>query len=214
MIGFLFKPGEYFERNPEVGAKSAILPAIVIAVIGAISQYFILGTLLKVLPPNEIFQNLSVIAPVIGFISTLITILVIIAVISGIIHIISSAFGGEGAFGRTFGVVGFGFYPLALASIIQFLLQYYMLSNATIESLPDFLAVITNRNLLYGGLIINLSALVWSTAIWSSGVSKIRKIDFRKAVISSIIPAIIYLAFSIYSLMNIQNLANLGAMPI
>ncbi|MBE8540455.1 YIP1 family protein [Geoglobus acetivorans] len=214
MIKALTNPGRFFEEESVPKIRAALPPIIIISTIGAISQYLISSYMKPLFSGSELMQNMLAIAPVIGFISAFIVLFVLLVVIAGIIHAISSLFGGEGEFGKTMGVTAYGFYPLAIASVIQFAIQYYFLQSASPETLQEFLIAITNKNLVYSGLFINLATLVWSIAIWSNGVAKIRKIELKKAIISASIPAILYLGYTIYSIMNLQNLTQLGSMPV
>lgn len=213
MIEVLSNPKRFFENLETFGWRIVLLIALVMAIPSAVIQYEVTKAIAPILPPET--QQFSEVLPVLGLFSIIpafFVTFIVILVIAGIIHLISGFMGGEGEFKRTLTVVGYGMIPSAIISYIQMAIFLYSLSQAgEFVSFQDFMAFITDQNRIMASAILSIAALAWNVAIWSSGLAVVRKMEFRKAVISCAIPALIYLGYTLYSLQNISNMGNLGA---
>ncbi|NOY11471.1 MAG: YIP1 family protein [Archaeoglobi archaeon] len=212
MIEVLSNPKKFFENLDSFGMKVPLLVIFVMAIPSAVIQYEVLRAIKPLLPPE--MSQLGDVLPLIGIFSIIpayIIMLIIFFIISGIIHLISGAFGGEGEFRKTATVVGYGLIPYAIVSYIQMAISIYSLSQAgEFASIQEFIAYMTDWNRIASSAIISAAGIVWSIAIWSHGIAVVRKIEFRKALISSAIPALLYLAYTIYTLYSLPNVGSMG----
>lgn len=213
MLEVLSSPKRFFENLGSFGWKVPVLVALFLSIPSSVIQYSMTKAIAPLLPPEA--QQFREVLPLLGIFSVIpafiITFLMIL-LIAGVIHLISGFLGGEGEFRKTVTIVGYGMIPSAIVAYIQMAIFLYSLSQAgQFASLHDFIAFMTDQNRMLSSAILSIAALLWNVAIWTNGVEVVRKIEFRKAVISASIPALIYLAYTLYSLNNLANIGNFGA---
>ncbi len=208
MIGVLISPGKFFDNLDNFGYKIVAAVAFLSAVPSALTQYLIISNMLHLFPPEirPILQISSVFGIVISFIVTFILILVV----AGIVHLISGFFGGEGEFVRTATVAGYGMIPSIILSYIQVGIFLYTLNQyGGFNSPQELIGFITDQTRITSNVILSVAGAFWSVAVMSSGISKIRKIQYSKALISCLIPFLLYLGYLIYGIYSIKSLENL-----
>ncbi|WP_456369573.1 YIP1 family protein [Geoglobus sp.] len=213
MLEVLSSPKRFFENLESFGWKVPVLVALFVSIPSSVIQYSVMKTIAPLLPPEaQQFRDALSLLGIFSIIPTFIITFLMILLIAGVIHLISGFFGGEGEFRKTATIVGYGMIPSVIVAYIQMAIFLYSLGQAgQFTSLHDFLAFMTDQNRMLSSAVLSTAALLWNVAIWSNGVEVVRKIEFRKAVISASVPALIYLAYTLYSLNNLANMGNFGA---
>ena len=205
-------PNAFFEelKQKDVRIRKPLVIVLLLAVILAIYQYFLMNRLSQAFPV-EIAQFFLV-GACIGIIGSFIGIFAVWLILAVIMHGISSFFDGKGSFKRTFEFVGYGFLPSLIGSAITVPMSAYYISKAEIPKIsivqlqqnPSIIKTIMlsliPKSLIYSNLIINFAITAWSLTIWTFAIKHAREIELRNAFISASIPTIL---FGIYQLWNI-----------
>jgi len=137
------------------------------------------------------------------------------AVAAGIFYIISTFFKGSGSFNRVLEVVGYGYLPQIIGSLITLVAAIQYLPKITVPVLtksalddPEIIetamaAFMHDPAMLELTQITSLIAIVfmlWSANIWIFGMKHARKLSMRDAAICVGAPVILYVVYVIYSL--------------
>ena len=208
MLEVLTNPRGFFEKLEDFSLKIPVFLVLLMTIPSAVMQWKIFDVMLRFLPAQVIpLKSLAPIFGLIWIVSSFLTGLVILLITAGIIHLISTFLGGEGGYGRSVVVIGYGLVPMVFVSYIQAVLFLYRFSQAgEFTSIQDLIAFIINRESLLSSVIISAAGLAWSVSIWSIGISVVRNLEFKKALLSCLIPAVIYLGYTLYGIYSLGNL--------
>ncbi|MDD1718735.1 MAG: YIP1 family protein [Methanoregulaceae archaeon] len=176
-------------------------------VAGAILGYITTGPFVKLYadPGIGMFTTISGIAG--GFVSFFISWIVIAA----ILFLISMAFRGSGTFKRTLEFIGFGMLPQVLGAIISIIIAPSYFSRivvSPIRSLTDIQVVLQAQNQVlkspayieyqHIAAVLGIIFLLWSANIWIFGLKHSRNISLKHAVITVLVPVVIFAGISLY----------------
>ena len=208
MIEVLTSPGKFFDTLDSFGYRIVAAVALLSAIPSALTQYIVMSNIIDLFPPQaRVFIQIS---GIFGLVFTFIVIFILILIVAGIIHFISGIFGGEGEFVRTATVAGYGMIPSVILSYIQSGIFVYSLSQAGgFGSFQDFIAFLTDPSRLMSGVILIVAGAFWSVAVMSAGISRVRNLEYSKALISCLIPFLLYLAYTIYGIYSVTSLGEL-----
>ncbi len=141
--------------------------------------------------------------PVFGVIGGIIAVLLTWFVLTGIVHLLALAGGGEGRFYPQMMVVtGYGMLPLLLASIISFVLVSQMGDYTVTISASDptasrqVMETVKNDPYLQAAGVIGVLAWLWSAAIIFFGVKHAHRLTSNKAGFAIGVPLIIVIALT------------------
>jgi len=212
MLEVLTNPKRFFEKLEDFSLKMPVFLVLLMAIPSAVMQWKIFDIIASFLPAQVIpLKSLSPLFAFIWLISSFLTGLVILLITAGIIHLISTFLGGEGSYGKSVVVIGYGLVPMVFVSYIQTIIFLYRFSQAgEFTSIQDLIAFIINKESLLSSAIISAAGLAWSVSIWSIGISVVRNLEFKKALLSCLIPAVIYLGYTIYGIYSLGNLESLA----
>jgi hypothetical protein len=90
-------------------------------------------------------------------------------ILAAVMHALSSLFGGNGSFRRTFEFTGYGYLPSLMGSLVTVPLSSYYVLNAKIPHITSFdpgtmksiMLSIMPTDLIYTNLLINLAITLW-----------------------------------------------------
>ncbi len=208
MMEVLISPGKFFENLENFGYRVVAGVALLSAIPSAMIQYLVVSSMISIFPPDvrPFLQLFSIF----GLIFSFIIVFVVILIVAGLIHLISGIFGGEGEFVKTATVTGYGMIPAVILSYVQLIIFLYYFNQAGgFETLDQFIAFLTNQTRLISGVIFSVAGSFWSVAVMSAGISRIRKIQYSKALISCLIPFMLYLAYTVYGIFSVTSLGKM-----
>lgn len=211
-VQLFLTPNRFFQeklKDPE-NLRNPTLIVLIVALIGAISAYYITQLTLKILPPE--IGSFGSIAVTIAVIGGLLMAFVMWALITVIFFVLSLIFKGSGSFKRTLEFVGYGFTPQIVGGIINVILTYYFVTTAKVSritNINDITAINTAMKTLMNSpsmqlvTIIGIVFMIWSANIWIFSIKHGRNLETKNAAFVVLIPLVIYIA---YTLMNLTTL--------
>ncbi len=218
IIDTLIHPDAFFrdaEREKE-DLKIPILMVSIVAIIGAAYGYLI-GNLTARLMAGVMpgIEGIILISTVLG---ALVGTFVFWIVWTAIIYGLSMIFKGSGSFKKTLSVIGYGYLPQAIGSLITLIAAFEYLPKVKVPALStagvpqDQIAqVIQNATItmMHDPAMVELTQitalitivfLLWSANIWIFGVRQARSLSARDAALCVGIPVVIYILYLIYTL--------------
>ncbi|UUX93783.1 Yip1 family protein [Methanoplanus endosymbiosus] len=195
----ILSPKSFFDglcNQPESLGK----PFLVISILGLISgiSAAIVSQKSAGLLPAEA-QFMAGILPVIGFVGAVIMTYIIWLLWSVVFFVISSLLKGEGSFKRMMEITGYGSVPQIIGGIFSAIITVYYMSGLDIRPITDptqieaYTQTLMADPMMIAAAFIGIIFLLWSANIWIFGVMKCRKLDFKKSVITVLLPVIIYI---------------------
>jgi len=216
MLELITNPNEFFSelRHSDVKIKKPLLTIVLpLAVILSVYQYFIINKISQAFP-KEVAQFITI-GAYIGIISSFIGIFAVWLTVAVIMHGISSFFGSEGSFRRTFEFVGYGFLPSLVGAIVTIPISYHYISQAQLPKItltqlaqnPNIAKTLVTelvpKSIVYSNLAINLVLTAWSLTIWTFAIKHAREIELKKAFICALIPTLLFGIYQIWNLLKI-----------
>lgn len=211
ITGIINNPKETMKNiAQEPHIEEAVMIVGIYAIIGALAAYVqsskIKFVFENVKPEMQSFLPNESTTMMIAIVSALVVSFIMWPIGTGIIHLISKAFGGEGKFSpQLITAAGYSMIP-QIIGIVLTLALYLNMDPVTITM--DMTNPRSGNSMmtpfLYEMSIINLILLLWAGMIFFFGVQSVHKISPGKSAIAVGIP----LAFSI--LMILWNLWNIG----
>lgn len=211
----LFRPDAFF--GTVMSEKESLkIPALIVlvgSIIAAAYGYLIGGLTAKMMasavPGIETIITISTIG------GALIGTFIFWILWAGIIYALSFAFKGQGSFTRMLEVVGYGYLPQVLGSIITLIaaIQYIpkitvpALSSAAMQdpaimeqTLKAFMHDPAMLELTQITSLITIVSLLWSANIWIFGAKYARQLSPRDSALCVGIPVVLYVIYMIYNL--------------
>jgi hypothetical protein len=211
----LIRPDAFFEKIV-TEHESLKIPAVIVLIGGILGA--VLGYLMGVLSAEMmagIMPGLDSIIIVSAVLGGLFGTFIFWLIVAGLFHILSAIFGGQGSFGRTLEVVGYGYLPQIIGSVISLIAAIEYLPKVTVPVLaksaaqdPAAIEAATKAfmhdpAMLEFTQITTLVAIVfmlWSAHIWIFGMKHARVLTMRDAAICVGAPVILYILYVIYNL--------------
>lgn len=181
MLKVLIDPDTFFKERDDVNMAVAVLIVTISAVLGVFMLYAnldiieseVMRSLQHTLPAEQarlMFEAMKynlLLSPLIGsFLGWVIT--------AGLIHAVSSLFGGEGDFVKTLKLTAFGYIP----SIVLFPINFSIVR-------------MTHELINTPVMIVGISSTIWQFIILTFGIKNWRNLDTTKAAVSVAIPLLI-----------------------
>jgi len=134
---------------------------------------------------------------------------------AGAFYLISKLFKGTGSFTRCLEVVGYGYVPLVIGSVITLVAAFEYLPKVVVPTLTS--AALTNPQQIQDATtalmsdpamveftqisaVISMVFLLWSANAWIFGIKQARNISMRDAAITVGIPVILLIIYQLYKL--------------
>ncbi len=195
---------EALEANP-VSLRVPALIVLAIGVLGAISAYQLFALLMSAMAIPGV-EGLGGVFGIVGAISALIFTLLMWVIYTAIFFVISIAFKGRGDFNRLLSYVGYGHLPQVIGGVISLFLTWSFLSTLRVPALttPEAIAAwsmsITKDPTMQLATVVGLLFLLWSANLWIFGVRSGRNLSTRNAAISVGVPVLLFILYSIFTL--------------
>ncbi len=202
ITGVLTNPNSFFNEKMQepIELKIPLLIVFVVALISGVSGYIMTNAVLANIPEASSFASIVAIG---GAIGAFITIFVMWLIYTGIFHGISALLGGQGSFKRSLEVVGYGYIPTILSSIIGIVgIQSLAgnLQNINLEDSAAYAELVAADPVLQAVSVIGMIFMLWSANIWIFGMKHARSLTTKNAVITVGVPMALYLLYTIFNL--------------
>jgi len=215
LIDILFRPDAFFEHGPHE-PESLKIPALIVLTGGILAAAY--GYLMGELSARMMagmMPGMDAIILISAVLGALVGTFIFWGIAAGIFYIISTFFKGSGSFNRVLEVVGYGYLPQIIGSLITLVAAIQYLPKITVPVLtkaalddPEIIetamtAFMHDPAMLELTQITSLIAIVfmlWSANIWIFGMKHARMLTMRDAAICVGAPVILYVVYVIYSL--------------
>jgi hypothetical protein len=211
----LFRPDTFFgtmmstKENLKVPALIVLAGSIVAAAYGYLLGGLTARMMASAVPGIEMIITLSTIG------GALIGTFVFWVLWAGVIYALSLAFKGEGSFTRMLEVVGYGYLPQILGSIITLGAAVVYIPRITVptltatamqdpaivgQTMKAFMHDPAMLELTQITTLVSIVFLLWSANIWIFGTKHGRRLSMRDSAISVGIPVVAYVLYMTYNL--------------
>jgi hypothetical protein len=151
-------------------------------------------------------QAFQLIGVVIGFVLTY----VIWVLWTAIFYGITAVFDGSGGFTTTLKLVGWGFLPSLVGSVINLCINVYRFeirgfdvpANAGPQAAQQFSQQISSGPLVALSAVLGIVFTLWAGLLWTFAVRHARQVTTRNAAIAVALPILFGLGGSFWSLVN------------
>ncbi|MFC4357477.1 Yip1 family protein [Halobium salinum] len=206
VLGLLTNPDEFFERraaNPGYLRPALVVLAVaVVSVVGGIPV--IRGTLSAVPESAGAFVTIiQVVSAAAGVVATFLRWVVYAAVFYGVAKV---AFDGDGGFGETLALVGWGFVPALFEAVVSAVVNFSVFGGVEFPQDPQQIAAFTRRlqsdpAFLVAGLL-GIVFLLWSAFLWTFAVRHAQRLDLRAAAITVAVPTVFGLLLRVWGIVG------------
>lgn len=211
----LFRPDAFFGTmmNEKESLKIPALIVLAGSIVAAAYGYLISGLTAKMMasavPGIETIITISSIG------GALIGTFIFWILWAGIIYALSFAFQGQGSFSRMLQVVGYGYLPQILGSVITLIAATQYIPKITVPTLSSAamqdpaLIEQTMKAFIHDPAMLELTQittlitivfLLWSANIWIFGAKHARRLSPRDSALCVGIPVVLYVLYLIYNL--------------
>ena len=210
----LVKPDAFFsDLNAE--PKDLGIPALFVltgGLIGAVSAYLMAGPTGAMM--SGLLPGMELIMGIIAAVAAVIGSFVFWVVIAGAFYLVSIPLKGQGSFGRSLEVVGYGYLPQVFGAVIAALVSIVYVPNIQVPSLsssaledPQAIhaataaimqdpAMVTLRHV---SAVVSAVFIIWSAYIWIHGMKEARGLSLRDAALCVGVPVVLFMVYLIYS---------------
>jgi hypothetical protein len=203
-ILLLFTDPDGFFRREMMEWSDLKTPAFIVliaGIIGAASAYLVSRTVLQIFPGN--LQTATGLVAVVGVAGAIVWIFLAWVAYTTVFHVISMLFMGKGTFAGTLAVVGYGFLPTIIGSLIGLLLFWYYLPTLQVGPVSDVMDIqsattaFTHAPVFQMVSMIGIIFLLWSANIWVYGLRYSRGISLRHAVMTVAMPVVVLIVVNL-----------------
>ena len=203
-ILLLFTDPDGFFRRDMMEWSDLKTPAFIVliaGIIGAASAYLVSRTMLQIFPGN--LQTATGLVAVVGVAGAIVGIFLAWVAYTTVFHVISMLFMGKGTFAGTLAVVGYGFLPTIIGSLIGLLLFWYYLPTLQVGPVSDVMDIqsattaFTHAPVFQMVSMIGIIFLLWSANIWVYGLRYSRGISLRHAVMTVAMPVVVLIVVNL-----------------
>jgi len=203
-ILLLFTDPDGFFRREMMEWSDLKTPAFIVliaGIIGAASAYLVSRTMLQIFPGN--LQTATGLVAVVGVAGAIVWIFLAWVAYTTVFHVISMLFMGKGTFAGTLAVVGYGFLPTIIGSLIGLLLFWYYLPTLQVGPVSDVMDIqsattaFTHAPVFQMVSMIGIIFLLWSANIWVYGLRYSRGISLRHAVMTVAMPVVVLIVVNL-----------------
>ena len=205
----LLSPKLFFEElgSEEIGMKIPVLIVAVMGVVSAMSAYLFTSFTAQLMPPEAAFMSPYI--GIFGLVGGFIGAFVMWLIWGVLLFVISSLFKGTGSFGETMAVVAYGFVPQIAGSVISLIIINEWIAGVTVPQVTDPMMIeqvmtgMMNSPMMQLSMVVGILFMLWGANIWVFGISVIRKISLKNALITVGLPVVVYLLFTLSSVMGL-----------
>jgi hypothetical protein len=215
LVSVLTSPGIFF--SGAAGEEENLTkPALIVfagAVVAAVAGYFSGSLSARML--DSAMAGMGSLILIAAIVAAFIMTFVVWLIWAGAFFLISKLFRGTGSFNRCLEVVGYGYVPQVIGSVIAVIVAVEYLPKVAIPALTS--AALTNPQQIQDATtalmqdpamveftqisaVISMVFLLWSASIWIFGIKQARNITMRDAAICVGIPVILLIIYQLYNL--------------
>jgi len=156
---------------------------------------------------QTIFQAFQLAGVILGFVFTY----VLWALWAGIFYGVSALLDGNGGFGTTMKLVGWGFVPSLLGSVLSLFITVYRFEiegfnppppNAGPQATQQFMQSLSSGPLVVLSAVLGFVFTLWAGVLWAFAIKHARQLTTREGAISVALPVLFGLAGSTWGLVN------------
>jgi len=216
LLNILISPGAFFADLKGEQEESFTWPLVIVLLggIAAAGYGYLLGEVSGRMMAGAL-PGIDALVTISSTLGALIGVFIFWLVWTVIVFALSMAFKGQGRFKRTLQVIGYGYLPQVIGSVITVVVAFeyvprIVVPHVTAAMMQDPVAMqgITTALMRDPAMmeltqitsIIAIVFLLWSANIWIFGLQKARNLSPRDAALCVGIPVIAYVLFMIYSL--------------
>jgi hypothetical protein len=153
------------------------------------------------------FQAFQLVGVILGFVWTY----VLWALWAGIFYGLSALMDGTGTFGTTLKLVGWGFVPSFIGSVISLFITVYRFEiegftppppNAGMQANQEFIQSLSSGPLVALSAVLGVVFTLWAGVLWTFAMKHARQLTTRQAAVSVAFPVLLGLAGSAWGLIN------------
>lgn len=212
----LINPGAFFTGLMEERDESFTWPLIIVlagGIAAAVYGYLIGGATARMMAGA--MPGIEAIVTISTAIGALIGVFIFWLIWTAVVFCLSMIFKGQGSFKQTLGMIGYGYLPQVIGSVISIIvaIEYVpkiVVPHITSAMMQDPVAMQeTMKALMHDPAmlemtqiisIITIIFLLWSAHIWIFGLQKARNLSPRDAALCVGIPVVAYIIYMIYTL--------------
>jgi hypothetical protein len=215
LLDILIKPGDFFSglMTEKEDLKWPLIILLAGGIVAAGYGYLIGGITAQMM--SGAIPGLDVIVTLSSTIGALVGVFIFWILWTGIVFALSMVFKGEGSFRRSLQVVGYGYLPQVIGSLISLIVavEYVprivvpKITSAMMEdpaamqvAMTSFLKDPAMMELTQITSLIAIVFLLWSAHIWIFGFQHARKLSARDAALCVGIPVVLYVIYILYTL--------------
>jgi len=220
LFDLLIKPDAFFQKRM-AEKENLVKPALIIlagAILGAAAGYLTSSLTSKMMGWAGLGTGFAIAFSVIG---AFIGIFVTWAIVTGIFYVVSLVFNGNGSFFRCLEVIGYGFLPRVIGSLIILVVTVVYIPLISVpqiapESLKNPQAILgATKTLMSDPTMIQFSRitmtvsiifLLWSAYCWIYGMKHARQLTLRNAAICVAVPVILYIIYVVCAMFLLYTL--------
>lgn len=182
----LVSPASFFQReaaDPSLRGPVVIVAAV--AVIGVLSSIPVMQATLGSMPEGA--SSFGVIGLVIGVVFGMIGPFIVWLLYALVFYLLSALFDGDGEFRDVFALIGWGFAPRIVSSIVGGAVVVVLVSQgefATPQQVQQFSQSVLTSPLGVFNRVVSLAMTLWSAWIWVYAVREARDLSKRGAAIT------------------------------
>lgn len=215
VIDILIRPGQFFS-GLDVEKESFTLPLVILIVGGIVAACY--GYLIGGVTGQMMAGAMPGLDAIIIFSSTfgaLAGVFIFWVIWAVIIYGLSMLFKGTGSFKSTLKVVGYGYLPQVIGTLITLIAAFEYVPKIVVPKItsamlqdPAAMQQVTNAlmkdpamvELTQISTLISIVFLLWSANIWIFGIQHARSVSARDAAICVGIPVIAWILYLVYML--------------
>lgn len=214
----LINPNRFFQQA--LGEKEELkIPGLIVlagAVLAAVVGYYMGSVSAGML--DSAMAGMGAIILIGVVIAAFVMTFVVWVIWAGVFFLVSKVFKGTGSFKRCLEVVGYGYVPQVIGSVITVIAAMEYIPNVVVPTLTS--SAMTNPQQIQAATtaltndpammeftqisaVISIVFLLWSANAWIFGIKQARNISMRDAAITVGIPVILLVIYQIYKLAGV-----------
>ena len=215
IIDILFRPGQFFS-GLDIEKESMTLPLLILlagGIIAAAYGYLIGGVTAQMM--GGAMAGLDTIVLLSSVIGAFLGVFIFWVIWAALVFGISIVFKGSGSFSGTLKVIGYGYLPQVIGTIITLIAAFEYVPKIVVPKItsammqdPAAVQQVTASlmkdpamvELTQISALVTIVFLLWSANIWIFGLQHARKLSARDAAICVVIPVIAWIFYLIYIL--------------
>jgi hypothetical protein len=192
VLDLLTNPDDFFRRRAaDPGYLGPALVVLAVALVSALASVPILRGTLSAIPDSA-----GALVTAIQAFSVLVGVFVTFAqwlLYAGVLYAIAKvAFDGDGDFGPTFALVGWGFLPALFGAAVTAAVNFYAFSGVQFPENPQqtgrFVADLQSEPVFLVSGLLGVVFLLWSAFLWTFAVRHGQGLSLRSAAITVAVP--------------------------